>query len=107
MDAPETAYIAKNVEHNQTINIAAYSFSEFQKYHGTVRNFVQMSDSEEGDLEEVRVWSQANPDIKNVVLFTMSEDESSRRVRRNFCRIDFADMSIQSFKNRGHQTGSE
>ena len=27
MDAPETAYIAKNVERNQTINIAAYSFA--------------------------------------------------------------------------------
>ena len=40
MDAPETAYIAKNVERNQTINIAAYSFAEIQKYHGTVWNLL-------------------------------------------------------------------
>ena len=75
MDAPETAYIAKNVERNQTINIAAYSFAESRNTMAPY-GISYMSDSEAGDLEEVRVWSQANPDIKNVVLFTMSEDES-------------------------------
>ena len=75
MDAPETAYIAKNVERNQTINIAAYSFADSRNTMAPY-GISYMSDSEAGDLEEVRVWSQANPDIKNVVLFTMSEDES-------------------------------
>ena len=68
MDAPETAYIAKNVERNQTINIAAYSFAESRNTMAPY-GISYMSDSEAGDLEEVRVWSQANPDIKNVVHF--------------------------------------
>lgn len=75
IDAPETTYIAKNVERNETIHIAAYSYAESRNIMAPY-GISYMSDSEAGDLEEIRVWSQANPDIKNVVLFTMSEDES-------------------------------
>lgn len=77
LDAPETAYIAKNAEHNQTINIAAYSFAESRNAMAPY-GISYMSDTEDGELEEVRVWSQANPDIRNVVIFTMSEDDSQK-----------------------------
>ena len=49
-----------------------------------------MSDSEDGELEEVRMWGQQNPDIKNIVLYTMSQDESKKipqRCLRIRCRI--------------------
>lgn len=74
MDAPETAYIAKNVERNQTINIAAYSFAESRNTmapHG----ISYMSDSEAGDLEEVR-YGHRQIRISKCGAFTMSEDES-------------------------------
>ena len=43
-----------------------------------------MSDSEDGELEEVRMWGQQNPDIKNIVLYTMSQDESKKNTTKMF-----------------------
>ena len=83
MDAPETAYIAKNVERNQTINIAAYSFAESRNTMAPY-GISYMSDSEDGELEEVRMWGQQNPDIKNIVLYTMSQDESKKNTTKMF-----------------------
>lgn len=79
VDAPETAYIANNIkadEHN-AVHLAAYSYAE-SRQEISPYGISYMSDSEDGELEAVKVWAQQNPDITEVVLFTMSEDESKR-----------------------------
>ena len=47
--------------------------------------------------QEVRVWSQANPDIENVVLFTMSEDESQENTTE-LLQDRLADMGLHLLK---------
>lgn len=43
-----------------------------------------MSDSEDGELEAVRVFAKENPDIRDVVLFSMSSDEAKNSSARQF-----------------------
>lgn len=79
IDAPETAYIAnaKRDDDNYLVHLAAYSYAE-SRQEVSPYGISYMSDSEDGELEAVKVWAQQNPDISNVVLFTMSEDESKK-----------------------------
>lgn len=83
VDAPETMYIAKNAEQKGTVHLAAYSYAESRQLMAPY-GISYMSDSEEGELEEVRVWAQQNPDIKNIVLYTMSKDESKENTTKMF-----------------------
>lgn len=105
IDAPETSYIANNVERNQTIHIAAYSFPESRQSMAPY-GISYMSDSEAGELEEVQVWSQANPDIKNVVLFTMSEDDSKENTTELF-QEKLEDMGLHLLKIIDVRQGSD
>ena len=83
VDAPETVYIAQNAEKNGTVHLAAYSYAESRQLMAPY-GISYMSDSEDGELEEVRVWAQQNPDIKNIVLYTMSQDESKKNTTKMF-----------------------
>lgn len=83
VDAPETMYIAQNMERNETVHIAAYSYAESRQLMAPY-GISYMSDSEDGELEEVQVWAQQNPDIKNIVLYTMSQDESKENTTKKF-----------------------
>lgn len=83
VDAPETVYIAQNAEKNGTVHLAAYSYEESRQLMAPY-GISYMSDSEDGELEEVRMWGQQNPDIKNIVLYTMSQDESKKNTTKMF-----------------------
>lgn len=83
VDAPETVYIAQNAEKNGTVHLAAYSYAESRQLMAPY-GISYMSDSEDGELEEVRMWGQQNPDIKNIVLYTMSQDESKKNTTKMF-----------------------
>jgi len=96
IDAPETTYIAQNVERNETVHIAAYSYAESRQLMAPY-GISYMSDSEEGELEEVRVWAQQNPDIKNIVLYTMSQDESKENTTELF-QNTLADLGLNILK---------
>lgn len=96
IDAPETIYIAQNVERNETVHIAAYSYAESRQLMAPY-GVSYMSDSEEGELEEVRVWAQQNPDIKNIVLYTMSQDESKENTTELF-QNTLADLGLNILK---------
>lgn len=43
-----------------------------------------MSDSADGEFAAVAAWAEENPDIDDIVLFTMSEDESQENTTRLF-----------------------
>ena len=96
IDAPETTYIAQNVERNETVHIAAYSYAESRQFMAPY-GISFMSDSDEGELEEVRVWAQQNPDIKNIVLYTMSQDESKENTTELFQNTQ-ADIGLNILK---------
>lgn len=86
VDAPETAYISQNIESgDRTVHIAAYSYEDSGEGHAPY-SISYMSDSEDGELEAVRVFAAENPDIKDVVLFSMSSDES-----KNSTALEFLD----------------
>lgn len=91
-DAPETAYIAKNAEQNHVIHLAAYSYEQSREEMAPY-GISYMSDSEEGELEAVKKWAQDNPDIREVVLFTMSEDESKQNTAALF-QDTFEDLGL-------------
>ncbi len=96
IDAPETTYIAQNMERNETVHIAAYSYAESRQLMAPY-GISYMSDSEEGELEEVRVWAQQNSDIKNIVLYTMSQDESKENTTELF-QNTLADLGLNILK---------
>ena len=85
VDAPETAYIssAKQNGENNAVHLAAYSYAESRQEVAPF-GISYMSDSEDGELEAVKVWAQQNPDISDVVIFTMSEDESKKSTSAMF-----------------------
>lgn len=75
-DAPETAWISQNADaDDHTVHIAAYSYRESREKRAPY-GISYMSDSEDGELEAVRVFAKENPDIRDVVLFSMSSDEA-------------------------------
>lgn len=84
-DAPETAYIAsaKQNGENSAVHLAAYSYAE-SRQEVAPYGISYMSDTEDGDLEAVKVWAQQNPDISDIVLFTMSEDEAKKNTAKLF-----------------------
>lgn len=96
IDAPETTYIAQNAERNEMVHIAAYSYVESRQLMAPY-GISYMSDSEEGELEEVCVWAQQNPDIKNIVLYTMSQDESKENTTELF-QNTLADQGLNILK---------
>ena len=65
VDAPETLYIEQNAEKNGTVHLAAYSYEESRQLMAPY-GISYMSDSEDGELEEVRMWGQQNPDINYI-----------------------------------------
>ena len=76
LDAPETVYISQNTGTEYTAaHIAAYSYEESRQGRAPWA-ISYMSDSEDGELEAIRVFAAENPDIRDVVLFTTSADES-------------------------------
>lgn len=105
IDAPETTYIAKNAERNKTVHIAAYSYADSRQLIPPY-GISYMSDSEEGELEEVRVWAQKNPDIKNIVLYTMSEDESKENTTELF-QNTLSDLGLHILKIVDVKQGAE
>lgn len=96
VDAPETTYIANNAEQNGTVHLAAYSYAESRQLMAPY-GISYMSDSEDGELEEVRVWAQQNPDIKNIVLYTMSQDESKENTTKMF-QDTLSDLGLNILK---------
>ena len=94
VDAPETAYIssAKQNGENNAVHLAAYSYAESRQEVAPF-GISYMSDSEDGELEAVKVWAQQNPDISDVVIFTMSEDESKKSTSAMF-QDTFEDLGL-------------
>ena len=105
VDAPETVYIAQNAEKNGTVHLAAYSYEESRQLMAPY-GISYMSDSEDGELEEVRMWGQQNPDIKNIVLYTMSQDESKKNTTKMF-EDTLSDLGLNILKIVDVTTGAD
>lgn len=89
VDAPETVYIAQNTEKNGTVHLAAYSYEESRQLMAPY-GISYMSDSEDGELEEVQMWGQQNPDIKILYCIPchrMNPRKIPQRCLRIRCRI--------------------
>lgn len=94
-DAPETAYIAsakKGDGDSSPVHLAAYSYAE-SRQEVSPYGISYMSDSEAGELEAVKVWARQNPDITDVVVFTMSGDESKKNTAMLF-QDTFEDIGL-------------
>lgn len=75
IDAPASAGIAPLLEDTGTTSIASYSYEDIRtEYRPYTIAF--MNDSEIGEFAAVRLWKEKNPDIKDVVIFTDSEDDA-------------------------------
>lgn len=92
LDAPSSAQIAQLLDGMYTTNIASYAYEQVRQQYGSFA-VAFMNDSSWGECECVRVWKKENPDIKDVVIFTDSEDEAKADSVRLF-QTELEDMGI-------------
>lgn len=93
LDAPSSAQIAQMLDGMYTTSIASYAYEQVRQQYGSFA-VAFMSDSSWGECQAVRVWKEKNPDIKDIVIFTDSEDEAKADSVR-LLQTEAADMGIR------------
>lgn len=75
--APEVLAVAEDIRANEMIDLGVYSFDEGLE-KAVPYGISYMSNSDRGEWSCIQKWSQDNPDIRRVVIFTDTMDASKK-----------------------------